>query len=1004
MLSSSKSSFHRPSSASIAGLAVAAVVASFIADTASAQTVWTGAEDSDWSNPNNWSNGVPSDGTAAIVSRDLTGSSGAPNEPEELDHQPRLDGAGSNGEAASLRIGSLAGADLDVINGATLTSESVSIGANDINNQPQLRLSEQSGMLRVAGPESSVTAKFFAVGFYGSGSAFFLDGASLTASFDLSTSIHAGAESTLVFDGVGTVADLQIAGIGTMGRSTVSVTDGASVTSTAMTIGGNGEGSLEISGAGSRWEIEGTNTLVVGERGEGALIIQDGGSFATASRVVVAKEAGSTGTVTIDGLGSTLTSEALFVVGEFGQAEGSVSVSDGGRLESDQALIGWNAGSSGEFTVSGAESSVGVESYLMVGFNGDGIATFSDGAVLEARNQGDPAPLVIAEKAGSQGVVNIGAASGDAATGAGIIDVPQTRFGEGRGELVFNHTTEDYIYASDIVMSPSVDAASADPDQWTISHLAGDTRMTGNNAGFLGTTNIDGGTLLITDALGGLVNVGKSGTFGGSGTIKTLNVAGGGSVSPEGTLTVDGDAEFADGSIYLVNADRSGADLLSVSGQLTLLGGTVRHQEGKADFDPLSRHRIAVAEGGVSGAFGDVESDLAFLLPELSYTDTEVWMELVRNDTDFSDVALSFNQRSLADVLADLDIDDPLVREVLMMSAPSARLAYDQLAGEVHGSRASASIQDTVVLHDLLLTRMRDVRRPDASVAATRDIASFSTADATTAQGVWMQGVGSWSEFDGDGNAAATDRDFGGFAIGYDREMASGLQLGLVAGVSTSSVSNDLGASSEAESVTVGAYLGSGATSAGLRLSGGALFSWHDVDTTRSLSSVGMGAALGSYDAGSYSVFAETSYEHQVDRLVLEPFLGLSHVGYDSESFTETGSGAALTVDGVTTETSFATLGLRGSTDLGAGTTRIRAAGMLGWRHAFGDVDPVQNAWLQGNALNVKGLPIARNELLLDAALDLDLSDAATVRLGYRGRLAEDFADHGVSFGLNVAF
>ena len=89
----------------------------------------------------------------------------------------------------------------------------------------------------------------------------------------------------------------------------------------------------------------------------------------------------------------------------------------------------------------------------------------------------------------------------------------------------------------------------------------------------------------------------------------------------------------------------------------------------------------------------------------LSYENDEVWLGLDRNDINFSDIALSQNQKNLGQTLAGLELSDPLVQQILGMSEETARQAYNQLAGEIHGSNASAIVQDSAVLPKSRLQR-----------------------------------------------------------------------------------------------------------------------------------------------------------------------------------------------------------------------------------------------------------------------------------------------------------
>ncbi|MGO4832235.1 autotransporter domain-containing protein, partial [Rhizobiaceae sp. 2RAB30] len=81
------------------------------------------------------------------------------------------------------------------------------------------------------------------------------------------------------------------------------------------------------------------------------------------------------------------------------------------------------------------------------------------------------------------------------------------------------------------------------------------------------------------------------------------------------------------------------------------------------------------------------------------------------------------------------------------------------------------------------------------------------------------------------------------------------------------------------------------------------------------------------------------------------------------------------------------------------------ARGGLGWRHAFGDVNPETGlAFAGGAAFAVQGAPIARDAAVIEAGLDTSLTDKATFGLTYQGQLASDGQEHGFNARLAVRF
>src|SRR5690606_11507332 len=106
-----------------------------------------------------------------------------------------------------------------------------------------------------------------------------------------------------------------------------------------------------------------------------------------------------------------------------------------------------------------------------------------------------------------------------------------------------------------------------------------------------------------------------------------------------------------------------------------------------------------------------------------------------------------------------------------------------------------------------------------------------------------------------------------------------------------------------------------------------------------------------------------------------------------------------------TTDVTFTTLGLRGEHVVTLGRTEATLRGMLGWRHAFGDVTPEStHAFSAGAPFTIAGAPIARNSAVIEAGLDLNFTPDATFGLSYTGQIASEAEDHGIKADLNVRF
>ena len=83
----------------------------------------------------------------------------------------------------------------------------------------------------------------------------------------------------------------------------------------------------------------------------------------------------------------------------------------------------------------------------------------------------------------------------------------------------------------------------------------------------------------------------------------------------------------------------------------------------------------------------------------------------------------------------------------------------------------------------------------------------------------------------------------------------------------------------------------------------------------------------------------------------------------------------------------------------------VTLRGGLGWRHAFGDVDPKTTlAFAGSNPFAIAGLPIARDAALVEAGLDLALGRNVSLGASYAAQLASDTQDHAFKANLAVRF
>ena len=153
--------------------------------------------------------------------------------------------------------------------------------------------------------------------------------------------------------------------VGLDGRGNLTILRSGDVSNTTAGVGVNAgsSGTVTVTGAGSTWTNSST-LLVVGDEGRGEMTIQNGGAVSTAFGGTVGQVAGSTGTVTVTGTGSTWTNGSALYVGDRGT--GTMNILDGGAVSNLIGAVGYNSGA-GTVTVNGVGSTWTSSSFLLVG-------------------------------------------------------------------------------------------------------------------------------------------------------------------------------------------------------------------------------------------------------------------------------------------------------------------------------------------------------------------------------------------------------------------------------------------------------------------------------------------------------------------------------------------------------------------------------------------------------------------------------------------------------------
>jgi len=787
--------------------------------------------------------------------------------------------------------------------------------------------------------------------------------------------------------------------------------------------------------------------LMVGHTLEGSLVVSEGGTL-RATNVWVGFGSSVRGSMTVTGEESSLGVASQIFIGQDGIGE--LSILNGGTVFSNLAsAVGNHIGSIGTLIVSGEGSTfrtINTNQALYVGNNGIGTLTVSDSGSVSLTSV-----LSLATNSTSTGTLNIGAAVGDAAAAPGAVTASSVVFGSGTGNIVFNHTSNNYIFANNIsgagtitnkagttnltgdlsgftgsfdleggtlsVVTSGVQTLSNSlTGSGTLAFRSGTAYLTGDSSGFTGTADVSGtGMLSVNGTLGGTVDVADGGRLQGSGTVGAIEVASGGTVAPGnsiGTLNVSGNVSFASGSIYEVEANATSSDKIVATGAATLTGGTVSliPYQG-ALLRAGTTYTILSAAGGVSGAFDSVTLALnsLFLTPRLTYDANDVYASIVQSRS-FASVAANGNQANTAAAIESLGAGSTLYDAVAIQSdAATTRQAFQSLDGEIHANVKASILEDQSAFGRILSGRLAQasdnetgLAAPVTAKASPRDRIMYGDkiADSAAASSakldptLWAQGFGGWGRREGDANAANFKHQDKGLMTGVDWMLGDKWRMGLAFGYDRADYDQDdkTGASGTADRYSLSAYGGRSWGKMSLRT--GLTYAYSDIDTKRAVSFPYFSDNLrASYNAHSVSGFAETAYAFGDKDSKAEPFANLAWGYVNVPGFTEQGGAAALTA-----KDSNETLG---STTLGArvrqvlpflDTPKNKAAfqASAGWLHTIGNVSPDTSLrFATGSPFKTQAAPLSRDAAVLGAGVDYLIGQQTTLGVAYTGQIGE---------------
>jgi autotransporter-associated beta strand protein len=422
---------------------------------------------------------------------------------------------------------------------------------------------------------------------------------------------------------------------------------------------------------------------------------------------------------------------------------------------------------------------------------------------------------------------------------------------------------------------------------------SGTLTLSGANT-YTGSTTINEGLLVVNGSLAGTLTIGANGRLGGSGRTGSLSVSG--IVAPGnsiGTLNVAGSLTFAAGSTYQVEVSPTGiSDQIIATGTVTINGGSVSVLTGgQTNFSPLTTYTILTGST-VTGTFGSVVTDLAFLTPSLVYNASTVQLRLLRNDVSLGAVAQTPNQIAVAAAVGAKSSGD-VFDAVIGLNAGDARNAFDQLSGQPFTAGMTVASRDGHDAGRELIGRIDGPREQKRTFWIAGDLGQLKAGSQNGLAG-----------FDSDRQSMS-----GGIEMTGDK---------LRWGVSYRYAKNKIGLDSgfgDAKLVSNSAFAYLGYSLNGLRFAGGLGYSANTISTDRQVKFGSLSNQLtSSGDGHSYTAFGELAYFAKLGGGTrVGPYVGGSVNSATFDRAQEWGGAAALVAGKARTTTSLASYGLRGT-------------------------------------------------------------------------------------------
>jgi uncharacterized protein with beta-barrel porin domain len=276
--------------------------------------------------------------------------------------------------------------------------------------------------------------------------------------------------------------------------------------------------------------------------------------------------------------------------------------------------------------------------------------------------------------------------------------------------------------------------------------------------------------------------------------------------------------------------------------------------------------------------------------------------------------------------------------------------------------------------------------------------------------GVWARGYGLTASAPSTATNSAYSESGAGLIVGADSQITDRIVAGVAVNIATDKATVSGGGFTQDDAYQ-GSVYGKYTVNPNWYVDGEAGFGWQTYKSARVVTLLAPGTNNGSYDGQSYRVYGETGYALHpafLPRVQVTPYLGLGYLHAHTDSFTETGSASALSVQAMDPNSFTTTFGARFAATWQIGTTTFKPEIRAAWQHEYLDDTTTMRASFATTpgspTFSATGTSFGRDSFLAGGGVTTAITASTQLFVDYDAKVTGGYTAQVVSGGLRTQF